>query len=306
MDRSSTLNSHIKESPPTHVYHYTSPGGLIGILKSKHIWATNIRFLNDFKELEEASDVASKVLNKMYKQKEYSKEKKLLNKMLKNIHIAASRHYVCSFSEDPDSLSQWRAYSPHTGGYALGIPSSQLTNLATETGWYFIKCIYNESEKETIIREVIDSFILEFRNQRKNRSYLIIEKNLDTFETKIALEFQSFLAQIGGIIKNKAFEEEREWRLISSVVIENKKNEQDEYMIEFREGIGYAIPYFKFPLVTEKNPNLTKYNDEILRLTIGPTPQSKKEASHAAQFLLHRYLGVTIGHEHSIIPYKGW
>jgi hypothetical protein len=36
---------------PARVYHYTSTDGLLGILDSGHLWATDLRYLNDTSEL---------------------------------------------------------------------------------------------------------------------------------------------------------------------------------------------------------------------------------------------------------------
>jgi hypothetical protein len=37
-------------------YHYTSQRGLLGIIKEKKIWATNIRYLNDEREFDYGID----------------------------------------------------------------------------------------------------------------------------------------------------------------------------------------------------------------------------------------------------------
>jgi len=298
--RSKILNSRIDAQPPPQVFHYTSPNGLIGILRSKKIWATNIRYLNDFNELVEASDAAENILKEMINDEKGDEKKKLLYNMYEKVGTAASRHYVCSFSEDEDSLSQWRAYCPPTGGYALGVPSGHLNALANEYGWLFVKCVYDEDEKYDIVKEIINSFLNDFqRGIEKNKS----KKNTDdlnNFLTEIALNFQTHIAKIGGAIKNKAFKEEKEWRLISPSVIETNKN------IEFREGPSGAIPYYIFDLQSEKNPNLTNFNNNKIQLKVGPTPQMNIEARQAAQYIMNRYLGVSTGHSLSSIPYKGW
>lgn len=41
---------------PRTLYHYTSDSGLLGIIETKSIWATNVRYLNDSKEYALALD----------------------------------------------------------------------------------------------------------------------------------------------------------------------------------------------------------------------------------------------------------
>jgi len=45
-------------APPDMLYHYTSSTGLIRIAESKKLWATNILYLNDSRELDHAMDYA--------------------------------------------------------------------------------------------------------------------------------------------------------------------------------------------------------------------------------------------------------
>ena len=39
------------KEPPDLLFHYTNAGGLLGILSTSRIWATNYRFLNDSSEI---------------------------------------------------------------------------------------------------------------------------------------------------------------------------------------------------------------------------------------------------------------
>jgi len=299
--RSETLKNQLAESPPAQVYHYTSPKGLIGILKNKTIWATNIRYLNDFNELHEASNAAESILSDMLNSASGS-ENGLLKKMFENVGTAASRYYVSSFSADGDSLSQWRAYCPPTGGYALGIPSAQLATLAEKKEWLFVKCVYKPSKRDSIIREVIEDFLEQYRNGLIDDGYLnkLNFGDLDEYQSNIASRFQLYIAKIGGVIKNKAFKDEQEWRLISPSIIEDNKN------IDFRDGASCVVPYYKFLLKTEDNPNLVQFGDDELKLIVGPTPQMNNEAKQAAQYILTKYLGISKGHILSEIPYRVW
>jgi len=294
--RSKSLDRRLMEEPPVTLYHYTSPSGLIGIIKEKNIWATNVRYLNDFNELLEASDTASGLLSEYCSDDNNQDIMELLAEMREQVGTAASRYYVCSFSEDKDSLSQWRAYCPPSGGYALGIPSSHLSSLAKEKNWYFAKCIYSKKLARSIIGEIIRSFVDEFRATIKSKA----EGEAAIYISEVASSFQVYIAKIGGIIKNKAFQKEQEWRLISPAIVESDTN------INFRVGRSGVVPYYKFPLVSEANPNLTSVKNTSLKLTVGPNSQPDSEAILAAQYLFTRYLDISSGITHSEIPYRSW
>ena len=141
--RSVTLAARVRHSPPPILYHYTSADGVIGILSSKELWATNIEFLNDTNEILEAVRVARNIIENLIDRDTFSHgEKLLMNKMREHAGSAAKRFYVVSFSETSDSLLHWQAYCSGSGGYAIGFPSKHLSGLALEKSWYLAKCIY--------------------------------------------------------------------------------------------------------------------------------------------------------------------
>jgi len=291
--RSPFLVERLKLQPPPLLYHYSGPEAVIGILKNKEIWATNTSFLNDFNELYEASNTAKNVIENMLRRGGIDKgESDILEKMHNSAGSAAKRYYVCSFTEVGDSLSQWRAYCPVSGGYAIGFPSAHLLDLAKETGWMLVKCVYDHAEKYRIVTEVVNSYLSEYRKESASGS---IEEDK---AKDIVWRFYQHVAQIGGAIKHRSFSEENEWRLISPNIPEQNNR------IEFRPGVSSVVPYYRFPLETEQNSNLAKHGEQTLVLRCGPTPH-RHEAAQAAQFILTRYLGGA-GHGNSEIPFKGW
>jgi len=49
---SRALTEHLQQSPPEFLYHYTGQDGLLGIITSGSLWATNISYMNDATEFE--------------------------------------------------------------------------------------------------------------------------------------------------------------------------------------------------------------------------------------------------------------
>ena len=293
--RSEALNQILTIEAPANLYHYTSPEGLLGIIKNKSIWATNVRYLNDSKELFEASDIAKELLDEIIEDRDYFDCRGLMQEMKEQVGTAASRYYVCSFSEDADSLSQWRAYCPPSGGYALGIPSYQLASLAKERGWYFVKCVYKRGLAKSIIKEVIFSFLNDFRSKTDRPN-----SENSKLVTETAINFQIYIAKIGGIIKNDAFQKEQEWRLISPAIVES------DQLVDFRAGKSGVVPFYSFKLESDEKPDLTFVGGTSLKLTVGPNAQPNDEAILAVQYLFTRYLDISSGIIHSKIPYRSW
>jgi hypothetical protein len=107
---------------PRITYHYTSQAGLLGIFSSRTIWASAIQYLNDASEFAFARGVVGNAVSEL---EVLSKHQRAV------VEIAMRRfteggivhHCATSFSEEPDLLSQWRAYCPATGGYSIGFTS---------------------------------------------------------------------------------------------------------------------------------------------------------------------------------------
>jgi hypothetical protein len=45
-----SLDEHLKQKPNEFLYHYTSLHALLGIVKTRSLWSTNIFYLNDSSE----------------------------------------------------------------------------------------------------------------------------------------------------------------------------------------------------------------------------------------------------------------
>jgi hypothetical protein len=114
----------IHVSIPNCLYHYTSAAGLIGILSSRSIWLTDLRFMNDFSELQYSQQVISQCIeNKLRTQGLNDAQIEFLSRISRHYspYDTGSAIYSASFCESGNILSQWRAYRGQGGGYSLGI-----------------------------------------------------------------------------------------------------------------------------------------------------------------------------------------
>jgi hypothetical protein len=69
---------------------------------------------------------------------------------------------VCSFSEDSDSLSQWRAYGG-SSGFAIGF-SGEVLGAAVESQRFFLaQCIYDPGTQLNIVRALVEEVLDEAR-----------------------------------------------------------------------------------------------------------------------------------------------
>ena len=207
--------------PPVCLYHYTSAEGLLGVIQSGELWATNVLYLNDASELSDATEVLRKNLE--------SEPIKLRNEnarfMQKTIPAhtvdVPIDHFVVSFCENGDLLSQWRAYGTPGGGYSIGIHTSALLDAAKRDentihgGCTLRRVKYRQNQKEEMIRkriEILRSVLEPLSDQfdpDKDEDY----RQLNRLWARVAASFHPALA----LMKHVAFEEEREWRLVRTL-----------------------------------------------------------------------------------------
>ena len=278
------------QSPAETLFHYTSQEGLLGILGSKVLWATHILYLNDRKEFWQAFDVAITQIEESATQTGDPEEKALLERTKRKVLQPNSEAaYVASFSEDGDSLSQWRGYGGDGNGFSIGFSRVELEELAKLGGWRLNRCIYDEMTQSRKISELLDLMTDPEANvpPRRIRADGVEEIYVMLPEDKFSIN----LSLLAPLLKNNAFSEEMEWRL--SVV---------EGMIfhpHHRAGQSMLIPYCQFPL--SENGGLTC----IKHITIGPGPHAE-----LSQKSLNSYLrSIGCGHisiRLSEVPYRTW
>jgi hypothetical protein len=291
---SRVLAQYAAASAPDKLYHYTSPEALIGIVSNKEMWATNARFLNDETEARHAIELMRFLISSRKERNELSDTAlPFINELDERIGSSSSRCYIASFTELSDSLSQWRAYCPASGGYAIGLPAAQIRDMADSQGFMLVKCIYDYQIQQVIINEVLDGFIAAYETRR------LESDTPERFENFVVV-CRDYVAQLALLMKHSSFQEEKEWRLISYNI--------DEYtnsQISFRAGVKGVIPFFKFKLTNDEYPSMVARDKVSLVVYAGPAPD-RFDRQLALQFLLGHHLGFGAYHGSSDIPYKTW
>lgn len=255
------------------LYHYTTPDGLIGIVGNRTLWATDVFYLNDSEEfalgIQIARDYMRDLIERGNSESTVGRLKWLLSQF-KNIGALRKKTvYVSSLSVEDDQLSQWRAYCGG-GGFAIGFKVGRLKELAADQGFVLERCIYEPGEQKQIITEAVYSIAEPWLNS--NTPWPEQPGEGPRFDACSKLVDE--LSRLSPILKNQAFHEENEYRLISEPsarFVEGQK--------KFRAQRGLVVPYREFEL---KNSDLWRQ----VRAVVGPTPHP--EQSKASVYALLR------------------
>lgn len=127
--------------------------------------------------------------------------------------------YVISFTEEPDMLSQWRAYADGGQGTSIEFDfndSRILTLTDNEVPFYFsqLPVIYDEDLQCNLITESID-VLVDYINNSSLTINQIVNSDISIQGIVTGLVFHFFTPFINSF-KHRAFHEEKEWRAIAA------------------------------------------------------------------------------------------
>lgn len=288
----------INNSQDNWLFHYTDAHGLQGILGDMAFWGTDANYLNDFKEIQLGISYAISWLKEHKKDIKNKFGSDVAGRIELNLNPkpgsqSGQRMFVCSFSTEKDSLSQWRSYGKGAG-YAIGVHKSYLERKASELGLTLQECVYEHDELNNPVRYFLDKLL--------NSNYY------NDFDDKKLLFICNGVMMNSIILKGSGFKEEKEWRIFPS----NDFSIKYKGMQEFRIREGVFVPYIKFNLFPKnENEQLMEISinssSPVLKLMIGPTPHkdlARNGISKMLWDLQSRYK--FLSPEHSNISYRDW
>jgi Protein of unknown function (DUF2971) len=291
------LNDVLSRKPNGTLYHYTTQAGLLGIIESRQIWATHTQYLNDRREFLHAVDLVREEILELFGdplgntnlspalQTTLIRMLEAVKRSPENINVC-----VCSFSEDRDSLSQWRAYGG-PAGFAIGFPSQVLSAAVERQKWFLVPCIYDPQIQRTLVRALVEEVV-----EENLGGSLIEDEEEDSILKRLGGNLVAYLNRYAPILKDESFKEEREWRIISRPVFCERLN--------YREGRSLIVPYYKLPLCEEKQ------NLQLDRVVVGPTPDAERSQRSVTSLMVIQKVfmqgigGVNV--QVSQVPYRDW
>jgi hypothetical protein len=305
-----------KKIPET-LFHYTDGGAVLKIIENKELWATSVQYMNDPGELhffidavirycelkitelpkQEKTNIWELADNQNSYKKRDLQDKVVayaLKEVIQYLEVRSKTHaQIClvSLSGAKDLLSQWRAYAS-SGGYSIGFDRNILSELATQQIYELLPCIYEEREvQEKYAIKTIDNAVTSLRKNIYEwlKSVPVITKEglpaTKDVKDRIDVDFShglgDLIIRLSSILKDKSFEEEAEWRLVSSPV--------SDVHLSYRSGGSVIKPYTIFKLAQEL-PDESPHQKEkgfgpisaIKEVWVGPGSEREKRLSAQA------------------------
>lgn len=230
---------------PDLLFHYTDTNGLYGILRSRSLWATHFRFLNDATEFVYGHQMVAEYIASQ------------LGENMRNFGEAWSDsgrafadrfpHFIASTSADRDSLSQWRGYGKKDDSYAIALRSVELVQTPEVI---VLPIIYRPKDQREIVKMHVDR-VAPFLGKVKGRD----AEDDPTRQHGRSVLWDLFLATYS--LKAEAFRDEQEWRLVAHPLATAPQPRPKHHpgtrtpkppSIQYRPAKGQIIPFVEIKL----------------------------------------------------------
>lgn len=263
------------------LYHYCSTQTFHSIVQSRAIWLSSLTLSNDSMEGKLVARAIARIAERD------GLDRDAIERLEKAVTFLEGMFDGLGFclSEEGDLLSQWRGYAADASGVAIGFSRPYLLSLAASNrgsdkpGFSLDQVEYSPNGHEIQVeptyskmRKLLEAgaFKLISRTVLDTRSAEELEaeeKKIDKASRDILLTVLELFPKLF-FLKAPAFEEEREWRLVSILV----QDLADDCL--YRAIADRVIPYRKYELAE---------NDisPVIEVVLGPkhqTPQKVVEA----------------------------
>lgn len=310
----SRMPNSTKRQLPQVVWHYTTGDGLLGIINSGVLRAGSAAFMNDRNELLSGLRQVKAIFEERRGELEPSLQEEIVAKLSTKSRSYRTETYVLSACQEGDNLTMWRNYG-RSVGFSIGFDTStklsarELVDAARHpspppkyyndewheeitdedgathyVGWSpddpqqltegWDAVVYQPEEQRQLAADVLEQTIQAIQEERNGTA-----KGLFTGDARIWLAFESLR-----LIKDSGFQDEREWRLLSTVAPAWK-------FVDFRSG-----PYGLVPFVELGNTDFPARQGDgkeavgklpIVSVMVGPNPHGV-ETTNSIRMLLEK------------------
>lgn len=283
--------SGLNQRPPSEIWHYTNSEGLIGILKSGSIYATQVSCLNDNLEQRFFGDLILKRIISTQNQvvdENLSILRNLAIEALSNRDFSSASHFVACFSEVEDDLNQWRGYGGGECGYAIGFKvDGILKALQYRNNSILLPLVYDETKHLLLANDVV-MWAEKYYLQGINRGGIDKNRWAREFFTAFALELDIFAS----MFKHPKFFREEEHRIATllgdlergSLIFQQKRTLLARHLpLDLKVGSPALLP--------------------LSRIFVGPGPAQRVSKVSVGDLLLQcGYADIPV--ELSTVPYR--
>jgi hypothetical protein len=259
------------------MYHYCSAQTFLSILQNRTIRFSYVNLLNDAEEASWGYAIFQEAVELLSKREgRFKNAPEMPTEFFEALHRGwvsselALANFVACFSNDGDSLSQWRAYADDGGGFSIGFKTKELRRTPVQ----ILDVLYDREQQLAEMTGVIGATFLEFQDaDHEFDGSWLSQRSMEIAASSIAF-------------KNPAWRDEREVRchhLVNSSIDEGGWRLIDEggmsddikvsgQPIQFQARNGTIVPFFDMPFEVSRD------HQPIQEVIMGPKCANAPEA----------------------------
>lgn len=248
--------------PPT-LSHFTTVAGLKGICESRSLWASNVTFLNDRRELVHGIEASRRAILQFLNSTEgVGDYEEYLREAVNTLtDSGVPDTYATCFCKASDLLSRWRGYSGRVQGVSLTFDGRALRRMFGEADALPIEVIYDDERAAQRLLKSVHSTLE------------LYEDGMYAVDPTTRNRFVESLARLVPRFKDSGFAEEREWRFVLQTRSGKLPN------VHFHERDGVLVPYV---IISSGDAPLP-----LVKVTVGPGKDQELTRRSIERFLRH-------------------
>ena len=268
---------------PRVLYHYTALDAFIGMVRTKQLWLSHARFLNDIDEIRRGQQVLCNALSFGFQKEEQAGSYNVLRPLESGIRTLTD-YYVTCFSTSRDLLSLWRGYGSR-GGVCIEFDLSDTSYFETLLGFgdslAFHPAIYSDETFVSTIGALIEKHVASEDTGVELLLDLLSVNDFGPVAFRIANPFLGDIAHAGSGGHFSSFKKDRIHKLISKC----SQAEIEDLLIKI---MSHLVPLIKNEFFKEEGE---------VRLVLNPY-KSEETADRVSQVIRHRISSINM-----IVPY---
>jgi hypothetical protein len=234
---------------PKELFHYTTTDALVSIIEGGRFWATDFRYMNDASELDHGTRIFREAVEEFVVPRDCDAVAQLRDRLIIELDAAKlrQRFFMVCFCEEPNLLSQWRAYGDRLGrgSVSLGFETRQLRKIVAQgigggRGVRLVAVNYDLKSQREKARLLINDVFEGVAGWRKRirLSYMIERavKHVIQMSTQYIVHF-----------KDPCFRGENEWRLLEVIGADRFDR------VKYRPSAYGLSPYLEIDLTLDDN-----------------------------------------------------
>lgn len=215
------------------IYHYCSIKSFFEIIKTKKIWLSDSKFMNDKYENTWLHKLVEQTLEKF--RTDFS-EDQIEAFRKKYTQIDSEQKFISCFSYAGDRLSQWRAYANDGKGVAIGF---SLEKLGLKRKSYGAKFDIYEGGSVSTEPLAYENVVYDLKEQLKQVENIV----LHALNSQEPIHHILTLHTTSTLYKHTSFSEENEIRITYCPFLDDNSILGQQ---QFRESKDRIVPYYEF------------------------------------------------------------